>query len=129
MVLETIEDTKIFFEPKENFILDLQNQYFKLKYLSFRFMVFMGLLILISGLMAFISNRKHVLNILLSLEYIILSLIWLMIVCLMRANNYFIILYFFVFVVCEGALGLGLIVVLIRGYGRDLVINLSLVQC
>lgn len=92
-------------------------------------MIFIGFMLVFSGLLALMSNRKHVLNMLLSLEFIILGLVWLMIMFLAIFNNYYLLLYFFVFAVCEGALGLRLIVVLIRTYGSDLLLNLGLVQC
>jgi len=47
---------------------------------------------------------------------------------MVEGESYFI-LYFLVFVVCEGALGVGLIVILIRSYGSDLFLSLNLTQC
>jgi len=92
-------------------------------------MLFVGFIVFVGGLLSFISSRKHVLNMLLSLEYVVLSLVWAMRMSLALFENYYLMIYFFVFAVCEGALGLSLIVVLIRTYGNDLLLNLRLAQC
>jgi len=89
-----------------------------------------GSVMFFRGVLRLVSNRKHVLRILLSLELIIMSLIWRMVnlINMVEGESYFI-LYFLVFVVCEGALGVGLIVILIRSYGSDLFLSLNLTQC
>lgn len=77
-------------------------------------------ILLIIGLFTFISNRKHLLSILLSLEYIVLSLFYLLFIFL-NIYNYetFFLLIFLVFSVCEGALGLSILVSIIRTHGND----------
>lgn len=92
-------------------------------------MIFIGFVLVFRGLLTLVSNRKHVLNMLLSLEFIVLGLIWSIILFLVLFNSYYVLIYFFVFAVCEGALGLSLVVILIRTYGNDLLLNLRLVQC
>jgi len=92
-------------------------------------MTVIGLIGFTVGILAFVSNRKHVLNILLRLEYIVLAVIWMIRLFLLLFDNYHVVLYFLVFVVCEGSLGLSLVVVLIRSYGNDLLLNLNLAQC
>ena len=70
------------------------------------------------------------LNMLLSLELIMVRFVWSIvnIINVAEGEHYFI-LYFLIFVVCEGALGVGLIVILIRSYGSDLFLRLNLTQC
>jgi len=77
-------------------------------------------LILIIGLFMFVSIRKHLLSILLSLEFIVLILFLLLFIYLHIINYeiYFRII-FLTFSVCEGALGLSILVSLIRTHGND----------
>nr|UOU84885.1 NADH dehydrogenase subunit 4L [Themira lucida] len=72
------------------------------------------------GLFAFVSNRKHLLSMLLSLEFIVLSLFLMMFIYLNQMNyeSYFS-LMFLTFSVCEGALGLSILVSMIRTHGND----------
>nr|YP_010988670.1 NADH dehydrogenase subunit 4L [Allanaspides hickmani]WOR80975.1 NADH dehydrogenase subunit 4L [Allanaspides hickmani]WOR80988.1 NADH dehydrogenase subunit 4L [Allanaspides hickmani] len=84
----------------------------------------------ISGLMMFISKRKHMLSTLLSLEFIMLSIFWIMSVSLVKmSGDIFFILFFLTLSVCEGALGLGLLVLIVRSHGNDCFNNFSILQC
>nr|YP_010988657.1 NADH dehydrogenase subunit 4L [Allanaspides helonomus]WOR80949.1 NADH dehydrogenase subunit 4L [Allanaspides helonomus] len=83
-----------------------------------------------SGLMMFVSKRKHMLNTLLSLEFIMLSIFWLMSLSLVKMSyDIFFTLFFLTFAVCEGALGLGLLVSIVRSHGNDCFNNFSILQC
>lgn len=77
-------------------------------------------ILFIIGVFTFVSNRKHLLSILLSLEYIVLSLFLLLFIYLNILNyeNFFSII-FLTFRVCEGALGLSILVSIIRTHGND----------
>jgi NADH-ubiquinone oxidoreductase chain 4L len=72
------------------------------------------------GILVFISNQKHLLSILLSLEFIVLRLFISIIFFfnLFIFESYFSII-FLVFRVCEGALGLSILVSLVRTHGND----------
>jgi NADH-ubiquinone oxidoreductase chain 4L len=78
------------------------------------------IILFILGLFCFVSNRKHLLSILLSLEYIVLILFFILFIYLNILNyeNYFSII-FLTFRVCEGALGLSILVSIIRTHGND----------
>lgn len=81
----------------------------------------LSILIFLFGCIVFISNRKHLLVTLLSLEFIILSLFLILFLFLNKNNDreiYFLIL-FLVFRVCEGALGLSILVSMIRTHGNN----------
>lgn len=83
-------------------------------------MIISLIFIFICGGLRFSIKRKHLLLILLSLEFIVLSLFFGLILYF----KYFIIENFFVLIfirfrVCEGALGLSLLVLIIRTYGND----------
>nr|QLY89950.1 NADH dehydrogenase subunit 4L [Nanna fasciata] len=77
-------------------------------------------ILFIMGVFTFVFNRKHLLSMLLSLEYIVLSLFLLLFVYLNMLNyeNYFSMM-FLTFSVCEGALGLSILVSMIRTHGND----------
>nr|AXS66587.1 NADH dehydrogenase subunit 4L [Cleroidea sp. 6 KM-2017] len=82
------------------------------------FLSFMILFIL--GGLSFSMKRKHLLMMLLSLEFMVLSLF----LGLFFYFNYFNYEFFFsmiyiTFSVCEGALGLSLLVCMIRTHGND----------
>nr|AXS65467.1 NADH dehydrogenase subunit 4L [Cucujoidea sp. 39 KM-2017] len=78
------------------------------------------------GLMSFSLNRKHLLLMLLSLEFIVLSLYinifnYLMMSCL----DYFFSMIFLTMSVCEGVLGLSLLISMVRMHGNDYIMTLS----
>lgn len=81
---------------------------------------FFPLFIILIGCLVFITNRKHLLITLLSLEYLVLG-IFLIIVYFLNINLieiYFLMVYL-VFGVCEGALGLSILVFIIRTHGNN----------
>nr|YP_010229241.1 NADH dehydrogenase subunit 4L [Ceracris hainanensis]YP_010238606.1 NADH dehydrogenase subunit 4L [Ceracris hoffmanni]ARR27460.1 NADH dehydrogenase subunit 4L [Ceracris hainanensis]ARU80773.1 NADH dehydrogenase subunit 4L [Ceracris hoffmanni] len=96
----------------------------------FMFSIFTSLLIYFSGIYVFSSKRKHLLMVLLSLEYIVLSLFMLVIVFLIEFDfDYFFPIIFLVFSVCEGALGLSILVSMIRSHGNDFFNSFVLSLC
>lgn len=78
------------------------------------------IIIFILGNLIFISKHKHLLIILLRLEFIVLGLFFFMLIYL-RSIDYdiYILIVFLVFSVCEGALGLSILVSIIRTHGND----------
>nr|YP_010730292.1 NADH dehydrogenase subunit 4L [Blondelia inclusa]WEG23159.1 NADH dehydrogenase subunit 4L [Blondelia inclusa] len=80
----------------------------------------MASILFFMGIFTFVSSRKHLLSMLLSLEYIVLSLFLLLFIYLNMINyeNFFSMMYL-VFIVCEGSLGLSILVSMIRIYGND----------
>nr|YP_010692466.1 NADH dehydrogenase subunit 4L [Cepora nadina]WBV74619.1 NADH dehydrogenase subunit 4L [Cepora nadina] len=72
------------------------------------------------GNMIFVSKHKHLLIVLLSLEFIVLSIYFLMMYYfMMMYYDMYMLMVFLVFSVCEGALGLSILVSMIRTYGND----------
>nr|YP_009471344.1 NADH dehydrogenase subunit 4L [Creobroter jiangxiensis]AVE15720.1 NADH dehydrogenase subunit 4L [Creobroter jiangxiensis] len=72
------------------------------------------------GLWVFSSKRKHLLMTLLSLEFIILVLfIILYYYCMMMSGELYMTMFFLSFAVCEGTLGLSILVSMIRTHGND----------
>lgn len=72
------------------------------------------------GLIVFSVKSKHLLLMLLRLEFVVLSLYFGIFICI----SFFLYEYYFLIVlltmaVCEGALGLSILVSMIRSYGND----------
>nr|ALO70338.1 NADH deshydrogenase subunit 4L [Atheta sp. 2 EF-2015] len=83
-------------------------------------MLLFSFLMYFSGLLVFCMKRKHLLLMLLSLEFIILSLYFNMFIYLSSFNfEYYFCMIFLTMSVCEGALGLSILVSLIRTHGND----------
>nr|UEK21370.1 NADH dehydrogenase subunit 4L [Ligyra sp. 2017] len=82
------------------------------------------------GVMIFVSYRKHLLSMLLSLEYVVLSLFLglFMYLCYFNDEMYFT-MVFLTFSVCEGGLGLSILVSMIRTHGNDYFQSFSVLQC
>nr|YP_010596105.1 NADH dehydrogenase subunit 4L [Ectomocoris horridus]WAJ48437.1 NADH dehydrogenase subunit 4L [Ectomocoris horridus] len=81
----------------------------------------------ISGLSVFCSMRKHLLLTLLSLEFLSMCLyIVLFSFLFFCSSSYYFLLVYLVFIVCEGALGLGILVSMIRSHGNDHISGLSI---
>nr|YP_009002382.1 NADH dehydrogenase subunit 4L [Orinhippus tibetanus]AHH25005.1 NADH dehydrogenase subunit 4L [Orinhippus tibetanus] len=96
----------------------------------FMFSIFTSLLIYVSGVYIFSSKRKHLLMVLLSLEYIVLSLFMLIVIFMVEFDyDYFFPIIFLVFSVCEGALGLSILVSMIRSHGNDFFNSFFLCLC
>nr|YP_009564774.1 NADH dehydrogenase subunit 4L [Henosepilachna vigintioctopunctata]QAY82225.1 NADH dehydrogenase subunit 4L [Henosepilachna vigintioctopunctata] len=83
-------------------------------------MPFLLMFMFLMGLLSFSLKRKHLLMMLLSMEFIILSLLILMFYYFLNfSNEYYFSMIFLSFSVCESALGLSLLVSLIRSHGSD----------
>nr|QHH25544.1 NADH dehydrogenase subunit 4L [Trypetoptera punctulata] len=87
-------------------------------------------LLVTAGALTFVLNRKHLLSMLLSLEFIVLSLFLLLFVFLsFIAFEMSISVMFLTFTVCEGALGLSILVSMIRTHGNDYFQSFSILEC
>nr|AVG72774.1 NADH dehydrogenase subunit 4L [Saturnia boisduvalii] len=74
----------------------------------------------IIGNLIFVSKNKHLLIVLLSLEFIVLSIFFLLLLLLSFIEyDMYMLMVFLVFSVCEGALGLSILVSMIRTHGND----------
>nr|UGN61728.1 NADH dehydrogenase subunit 4L [Cryptocercus tazigouensis] len=86
--------------------------------------------VFLCGMWVFSSSRKHLLITLLSLEFMVLILFFILYYYLIFFNYelYFVII-FLTFSVCEGALGLSVLVSMVRGYGNDYFQSYGVFQC
>lgn len=84
------------------------------------FILLVPVIIYFSGLYVFRSKRKHLLLMLLRLEFIVLSLYFYLFIYLNFFNfEVYVSIIFLTISVCERALGLGVLVSIIRTHGRD----------
>nr|QOK35987.1 NADH dehydrogenase subunit 4L [Psylliodes punctifrons] len=80
----------------------------------------------VSGMISFILNRKHLLLMLLSLEFIVISLYLNMFMYLMSMNyEMFFSMIFLTVSVCEGVLGLSILIMMVRVHGNDYILTFS----
>lgn len=91
---------------------------------------FCYLTIYCSGIVSLCLARKHIILRLLRLEFIILRLfcIFRIIVTNIISESY-IILVFLTFRVCEGVVGLSILVIIIRSHGNDHLSSINLFIC
>nr|QIJ98698.1 NADH dehydrogenase subunit 4L [Chionea crassipes gracilistyla]QXM16879.1 NADH dehydrogenase subunit 4L [Neoneuromus maculatus]QXM16970.1 NADH dehydrogenase subunit 4L [Neoneuromus orientalis] len=88
------------------------------------------IVMVLSGAWVFVSKRKHLLLMLLSLEFIVISLFMgLMIILKVYNFENFFSMFYLTFSVCEGALGLGILVSMIRTHGNDYFNSFNVMQC
>lgn len=81
---------------------------------------FIFIIIFVIGNLIFISKHKHLLIVLLRLEFIVLRIFFFILIYLSFIDyDLYILMVFLVFSVCEGALGLSILVSIIRTHGND----------
>nr|YP_010953308.1 NADH dehydrogenase subunit 4L [Deleatidium vernale]WMQ76566.1 NADH dehydrogenase subunit 4L [Deleatidium vernale] len=87
-------------------------------------------LLVFMGSWVFVSKRKHLLGTLLSLEFIMLSLYMMVFVYVLTLGyELYFMMMFLTMVVCEGALGLSILVSMIRTHGNDYFQSFNILQC
>nr|AAS18914.1 NADH dehydrogenase subunit 4L [Achelia bituberculata] len=91
------------------------------------FNTYMYMIIMIMCVYNFLNNTSHLLCLLLSLEFFMLMIYFMMCVMCMNYNNEFYMgFYYLTIAVCDGGLGLSLLVVLIRSHGSEMINNMIL---
>nr|YP_010535632.1 NADH dehydrogenase subunit 4L [Alectorobius peropteryx]UYB78505.1 NADH dehydrogenase subunit 4L [Alectorobius peropteryx]UYB78518.1 NADH dehydrogenase subunit 4L [Alectorobius peropteryx] len=89
----------------------------------------MGFMVFLGGVLSILMNRGHVLILLLCLEFMYLGIMFCIFVGMSVINfNINVILLMF-FIVCEGGLGLSILVGAVYFYGNDKVSSVLLVKC
>lgn len=82
--------------------------------------IYISIIIFFRGLVAFRIKRKHLLLMLLRIEFIVLCLYFNVFTYTIHiGNEFFFSMIFLTFRVCEGALGLAVLVRIIRTHGND----------
>nr|YP_010478258.1 NADH dehydrogenase subunit 4L [Nesophrosyne haleakala]UVI59702.1 NADH dehydrogenase subunit 4L [Nesophrosyne haleakala] len=80
----------------------------------------------IMSIFSLLLVRKHIFLCLLSLEYVVLSLLMMYSYYFIYTMSFYMLIIMMVFFVCEGVLGLSVLVSLIRCHGNDFVMTLSM---
>lgn len=81
---------------------------------------FIGIGFVLCGVISFVSLQKHLLNALLRLEFIILGIFFILVLYRSKISNELNYIFFFLsLAACEGALGLSLLVSIVRSHGND----------
>nr|YP_009774833.1 NADH dehydrogenase subunit 4L [Lepisma saccharinum]QJA14869.1 NADH dehydrogenase subunit 4L [Lepisma saccharinum] len=87
-------------------------------------------MVTLMGMWCFVSQRKHLLMVLLSLELIVLGLFLLLFLSLSESYSEISFnLLFLTFCVCEGSLGLSILVSIARSHGNDYMDSLVVLRC
>nr|YP_009525748.1 NADH dehydrogenase subunit 4L [Orithyia sinica]AXS67522.1 NADH dehydrogenase subunit 4L [Orithyia sinica] len=89
-----------------------------------------SLFMIFCGLWSFISYHKHLLNSLLSLEFMVLGVFWLLSLQFTSiGSEVYFSLFFLTLAACEGALGLSLLIFVVRSHGNDRFMSFNLLEC
>nr|YP_010478298.1 NADH dehydrogenase subunit 4L [Nesophrosyne sp. 126 GMB-2012]UVI59742.1 NADH dehydrogenase subunit 4L [Nesophrosyne sp. 126 GMB-2012] len=80
----------------------------------------------IMSIFSLLLVRKHIFLCLLSLEYVVLSLLMMYSYYYIYTSSFYMLIIMMVFFVCEGVLGLSVLVSLIRCHGNDFILSLSM---
>nr|YP_010324842.1 NADH dehydrogenase subunit 4L [Ixodes simplex]UNO53620.1 NADH dehydrogenase subunit 4L [Ixodes simplex]WKW95273.1 NADH dehydrogenase subunit 4L [Ixodes vespertilionis] len=91
-------------------------------------MVEISLYMYIVGLMTFFKNRFHMMTVLLSFEFMYLSL-FLMMIFEVLVNSYLLLVVYLIMIVAEASLGLSLLVIMNFFYGNDQVMCMNMLKC
>uniref|UniRef100_UPI0030E2FC22 NADH dehydrogenase subunit 4L n=1 Tax=Ocypode rotundata TaxID=1844313 RepID=UPI0030E2FC22 len=98
--------------------------------LNFNMMLIVSLVMIFCGGWGFVSYHKHLLNSLLSLEFMMLGIFWLLGMNVSSVGSeIYVCLFFLTLAVCEGALGLSLLVLIVRSHGNDYFKSFNMLEC
>ncbi|YP_009663658.1 NADH dehydrogenase subunit 4L (mitochondrion) [Diorhabda carinulata] len=89
-------------------------------------LMYLLMVMFFSGGLMFVLNRKHLLMMLLSLEFIVISLYFSLFLYLSNMTyEYFFSMIYLTMSVCEGALGLSMLILMVRVHGNDYITTFS----
>nr|YP_010535463.1 NADH dehydrogenase subunit 4L [Ixodes scapularis]UER94083.1 NADH dehydrogenase subunit 4L [Ixodes scapularis]UYB78141.1 NADH dehydrogenase subunit 4L [Ixodes scapularis]UYB78154.1 NADH dehydrogenase subunit 4L [Ixodes scapularis] len=80
------------------------------------------------GLLTFLKNRFYLMMILLSFEFMYLSM-FMLINCMVLIDSYLLTLVYLTLIVAEAGLGLSLMVIMSFFYGNDQVSSMYMLKC
>nr|YP_010490379.1 NADH dehydrogenase subunit 4L [Calantica studeri]UWM12865.1 NADH dehydrogenase subunit 4L [Calantica studeri] len=94
------------------------------------YFLLLSIFLFLVGFWVYISGRKHLMSMLISLEYMVLSIFMLIVlVSFTLGFETYLSLIFLVAAVCEGSLGVGILVGMVRSHGSDYVGSLMILEC
>nr|APX40495.1 NADH dehydrogenase subunit 4L [Longitarsus membranaceus] len=80
----------------------------------------------LSGIISFVFNRKHFLLMLLMLEFVVIIMYLNLFIYLSLMNyEFFFSMIFLTMSVCEGVLGLSILILMVRIHGNDYILSFS----
>nr|YP_009946943.1 NADH dehydrogenase subunit 4L [Macrostemum floridum]QOH91261.1 NADH dehydrogenase subunit 4L [Macrostemum floridum] len=83
--------------------------------------------LMIFGLIKLVLNFKHLLNLLMIVEFMMMNILLLMVIFLMKMESeFYFFMLFMIMMVCEGVLGLVILILMVRSYGNDYFYSLNL---
>nr|YP_008815700.1 NADH dehydrogenase subunit 4L [Engaeus lengana]AGZ13069.1 NADH dehydrogenase subunit 4L [Engaeus lengana] len=83
-----------------------------------------------SGLSAFVFSHKHLLSALLALEFMMLGIFGLLSIMSSKVGvEAYFVMFFLIMAACEGALGLSLLVSIVRSHGNDYFSSFGSLSC
>nr|DAZ91344.1 TPA_asm: ND4L [Gammarus chevreuxi] len=83
-----------------------------------------------AGLFSFIFNYSHLLSSLLSLEFLALTVYWCLSLSIFNVGgDFFFVLFYLVMAVCEGVLGLSILISVSYSHGSDYMKMFSSLSC
>nr|YP_009443883.1 NADH dehydrogenase subunit 4L [Archipsocus nomas]ATU07104.1 NADH dehydrogenase subunit 4L [Archipsocus nomas] len=83
----------------------------------------------IVGMFSFGYKSMHFLLMLLSLEFLSVVMFFGLLALIWGMGEEFVLIYYLIFCVCEGALGLSILVCMARCFGNDYLQSMSLLKC
>nr|QWB85931.1 NADH dehydrogenase subunit 4L [Glenea licenti] len=85
-----------------------------------------SVMLVLSGMIVYSLKRKHLLIMLLSLEFIVVSIYLSMYMYFSQIGfEFFFLMFFLTMSVCEGVLGLAVLVLMVRTHGNDYILTFS----
>nr|AGW06707.1 NADH dehydrogenase subunit 4L [Ixodes ricinus]AGW06811.1 NADH dehydrogenase subunit 4L [Ixodes ricinus] len=91
-------------------------------------MLEMSIFMYLVGLMTFLKNRFYLMMMLLSFEFMYLSM-FMLINCMVLIDSYLLTLVYLTMIVAEAGLGLSLMVIMSFFYGNDQVTSMFMLKC
>nr|YP_009564663.1 NADH dehydrogenase subunit 4L [Macrohaltica subplicata]QAY82012.1 NADH dehydrogenase subunit 4L [Macrohaltica subplicata] len=89
-------------------------------------LMYFQIMLFLTGIFMFVMNRKHLLLMLLSLEYLVVVLFLNLFFYLsILENDYFFSMIFLTMSVCESVLGLSILIIMVRVHGNDYIMTFS----
>lgn len=91
--------------------------------------VFLGSIIIFVGSLTLVLQRLHLLMSLFSLEFMIVGLFLVLLGRTFCCGEGFLVFVLLTFASCEAAIGLGLLIRIVRSHGNDFVSAVGLFEC
>nr|ANJ70674.1 NADH dehydrogenase subunit 4L [Stenus boops] len=90
-------------------------------------MIYLILLMYMMGIISYSLKRKHFLLMLMMLEFLVMLMyLMLFLMCMNYLFEFYLLMMFLTMMVCESALGLSILVSIIRSHGNDYFKSMSI---